>query len=199
MSDASTQRNALRSQLKKNREALSADDRSDYSQRICKQAIPLLEGCTHIAFYYRLGAEVDLTSLMLACEQAEQHCYVPIVQPHNLMRFAPVHGNTSLIANQYGIKEPNVSQDELINATQLDAVIVPLVGFDDQCNRMGMGGGYYDRCFAHRKAPLVGSEAQSPLLIGVAYEVQHATSVFAQGWDVPLDHVITEKRVITRT
>ena len=84
-------------------------------------------------------------------------------------------------------------------ATSLDAVIVPLLGFDPQCNRMGMGGGYYDRTFAHRRQAANGNSADGlPLLIGTAFEFQCVDNVFPDWWDVPLDHVVTEQRIYSR-
>ena len=71
---------------------------------------------------------------------------------------------------------------------------MPLVGFDEQCNRMGMGGGYYDRCFAHKRD----QNSQKPVLIGVAYELQGVANVHTEDWDVPLDYIITERRIIQR-
>lgn len=194
MSDSVTQRHQLRTRLKGCRQALSTKDRQTYSKHICDRALPLLNGHAHIALYYSVGAEVDLSELMQRCELIGQQCYVPMVQPQHRMNFAPVDSNTTLTFNQYGIKEPDLAGSKLVLPDKLDAVVVPLVGFDNQCNRMGMGGGYYDRCFSHRLDP----SSTRPLLIGVAFEVQHTESVFAQDWDVPLDHVITENRVISR-
>jgi len=70
-------------------------------------------------------------------------------------------------------------------------VLVPLVGFDLSRNRMGMGGGFYDRSFAHRR-----DNNGKPLLIGVAYDIQQADTVYPEWWDVKLDIIVTESRII---
>ena len=75
-------------------------------------------------------------------------------------------------------------------ARQLDVVIAPLVAFDESLNRLGMGGGYYDRTFAFRKRARV---LRRPVLIGVAYSFQRVDRLQPENWDVPLDVVITEK------
>lgn len=190
---ANQARDALRSRLRAARNALSLAEIQSRSESICKRVIPLLSDQTHIASYVAFGAEVDLIPLLASFSQNKQQCYVPMVLPQFQMAFAPVDKNTEYTENQYGIKEPQVEPSLYKQASDIDAVLVPLVGFDKQCNRMGMGGGYYDRCFAHRK-----NTKTSPLLIGVAFEVQHANSVYAQSWDVPLDMVVTETRVVQR-
>ena len=71
----------------------------------------------------------------------------------------------------------------------LDLVITPLVAFDAEGNRMGMGGGYYDRSFAWRKRRRIW---RGPMLVGYAYELQKLNSIRASDWDVPMDAVVTE-------
>ena len=189
-------RNALRSTLRKARQNLTSDQIAAHSASICKQA-ELLLGKTdarHIAGYYAFGNEVDLSPLMAGFEKQQKSGYVPIVLPEYQMRFAAVNSQTQTHLNDYGIKEPLVDKAALVDSSSLDAALVPLVGFDEQCNRMGMGGGYYDRCFAHRR----NKSSQKPVLIGVAYEIQGATNVHTEAWDIPLDYIITERRIIQR-
>lgn len=189
-------RNKLRSTLRKARKNLIADQVAAYSASICKQAAALINrtDASHIAAYYAFGNEVDLSTLMLSFETQHITGYVPIVLPEFQMQFAPVNSLTHTSLNRYGIKEPQIDNAALVDASSLDAVLVPLVGFDEQCNRMGMGGGYYDRCFAQKRDQSV----QKPLLIGVAYELQGVDNVHTEDWDVPLDYIITERRIIQR-
>ena len=187
------QRTKLRHKLRALRDALDADTVKKYSAIINKRVHQLVDSALHVAGYYPLGNEVDLSSAMSELNASGKTVYVPMVLPENRMQFAPVDDKTPLTLNRYGIKEPQVDSKSFVNATALDAVLVPLVGFDKQCNRMGMGGGYYDRCFAHRK-----STPGTPVLIGVAFETQLVDSVFAESWDVPLDYVATESRVLTK-
>ena len=189
-------RNILRSTLRKARKNLTVDQVAVHSASICTQADELISdtGAMHIAAYYAFGNEVDLSTLMLGFETHQKTSYVPIVLPEYRMQFAPVNSQTQTYLNGYGIKEPQVNNADLVDASSLDAVLVPLVGFDEHCNRMGMGGGYYDRCFAHRRD----QSLQKPVLIGVAYEIQGVANVHTENWDVPLDYIITERRIIQR-
>ena len=70
---------------------------------------------------------------------------------------------------------------------------MPLLGFDLQLNRLGMGGGYYDRAFAFKR-----SNAQSPILIGTAFACQQYSALPIADWDIPLDAVITERGLLSK-
>ena len=70
-------------------------------------------------------------------------------------------------------------------------MIVPLVAFDSNCNRLGMGGGYYDRALAFKQTL---SETHSPLLIGLAYELQKVNALEINSWDIPMDGIISETK-----
>lgn len=187
-------RDALRSVLKLARQQLSKTQVEEYSATIAKTLLTHLEPSTKVAGYLALGNEVKLDRVLHAARQQQCLTYVPIVQAENTMVFSPVNDDIPLVKNQYGILEPKLTLSDCIPASELDVVLVPLVGFDEQCQRMGMGGGYYDRAFAHKRQ----DNTAKPLLIGVAYEVQSTRSVLADWWDVPLDMVITEKRTIHR-
>ena len=68
-----------------------------------------------------------------------------------------------------------------------DAIIAPLVGFDRALNRLGQGGGYYDRAFAR---------FPDALRIGLAWSAQELDDVPADPWDLPLDIILTEAELI---
>lgn len=95
--------------------------------------------------------------------------------------------------NQYGISEPDIPISHQLKPIELDIVLMPLVAFDLNGNRLGMGGGFYDRSFSflmRRKSN------KKPRLIGVAYDFQEIETLDSDSWDVPLDAVVTESRLI---
>ena len=88
--------------------------------------------------------------------------------------------------------QPNKKQAEK-NPKRLDLVFMPLVAFDKNSNRLGMGGGFYDRCFAFRNTTQQDNIRTRPLLIGCAHALQEMSSLKPEKWDVPLDGILTEK------
>ena len=83
---------------------------------------------------------------------------------------------------------------QLIAGENLEFVVVPLVAFDSKCNRIGMGGGYYDRTFEFCKQNL----EKRTTLVGIGYELQKLDQITSQDWDVALDYVVTELAVYCR-
>ncbi len=94
--------------------------------------------------------------------------------------------------NSYGIPEPVISPTPVRTRT-LDAVLVPLVAFDRQGNRLGLGAGFYDRAFAFKHWT---PQVARPLLIGLAYTFQEVHQLDVAAWDVPLDVIITPAEII---
>ena len=79
----------------------------------------------------------------------------------------------------------------MIEARELDFVITPLVAFDEKCNRLGVGGGYYDRSFAF----LNDAASRTVRMVGIAYELQCVAELPNADWDVRLDAVVTELKI----
>ncbi len=121
--------------------------------------------------------------------------YLPVLRPFgdNRLWFAHYAPGTPLVKNRYGIAEPDIDHGKRVEAFALDLVLAPLVGFDLQGNRLGMGGGFYDRSFAHL---LRHRHWLKPRLVGLAYDFQQVKHLPAQPWDVPLTAVATEHRII---
>jgi 5-formyltetrahydrofolate cyclo-ligase len=189
-------RNELRKHLSTARRQLSDAQVLDYSSAICKSLLPLIEPTAHLAGYLALDNEVRVNAVLHMARQKMCKTYVPIVQAEHQMVFAHIDDDVPLVKNKFGILEPKLATTESIAAACLDVVLVPLVGFDEHCQRMGMGGGFYDRAFAANKDSPDGTK--KPLLIGVAYNIQQAASVLPDWWDVPLDIIVTETQVIRR-
>jgi 5-formyltetrahydrofolate cyclo-ligase len=105
------------------------------------------------------------------------------------MAFTEYTAQSQLKRVKYGIAE--VAEPTVIYpTTALDLVITPLVGFDENANRMGWGQGHYDRTFEFLQQR---SRPTTPFLLGIAYECQKVEALTTHDWDVPLDMIITEK------
>ena len=183
-------RRALRREMRGRRRALSAPERRDAARALANRLAGtgwFLNSRT-IAVYLSNDAEIDLLPLVGRAWAAGKRTYLPrIVGPR--LWFLPFHARTVFARNRFSIPEPVEPARRRIRPMFLDLVLFPLVAFDRTGNRLGMGGGYYDRTFeaARHRAAWPG-----PKRIGVAYEVQKVDSLPAAEWDVPLDAIVTE-------
>lgn len=187
-------RHALRDSLRKARQTLSIDIRNQSSQALCEllQQQDFFRNAQHIAFYQPFDGEVDPHSLLqLAFSQGKQ-CYLPFIADKNpeMLSFAPFDQDTALVNNKWGIPEPP-QPVATVPPTHFDLVLVPLVGFDKQCFRLGMGKGFYDRTFSFK----IFNRSSRPLLIGLAHSNQLVDSFKTESWDVRLDGVITAEKI----
>lgn len=123
--------------------------------------------------------------------RAKKNCYLPILGPgeEKFLDFARYRPNDPLHRNRYQILEP--ANKENISPEKLDLVFTPLVGFDLQGSRLGMGGGYYDKTFEF----LIKKSYHKPILIGFGYEKQLVERLPRDVWDVPIHGVLTEKQL----
>lgn len=110
----------------------------------------------------------------------------------NSLLFAPFEPGCRMRANKFGILEPLCEQKHLLKPRQIDLMLLPLVAFDGTGNRLGMGGGFYDRSLAHLRHR---QHARKPYLIGLAHECQKTGEISAESWDIPLDAIVTEEQV----
>lgn len=191
MHDDQRFRRKLRKQLIKQRKAQPKQQQQEKSALIIKHLLShaRYRAAKHIAIYLPVNGEVDPTALCLKQQLPHQHFYLPVLSKlrHGEMDFVPWTQSTVFRPNQFNIPEPICPLNKTRPAKYLDLVIVPLLGFDASANRLGMGGGFYDRTFAFKL-----NNTHRPALIGVAYAFQKLEKVSAQAWDVPLQACVTE-------
>lgn len=144
-----------------------------------------------IAAYMAANGEVDTGRIMQAAWLRKKRIFLPVMTGGHL-KFSELKKGGKMRANAFGILEPVYKKQDLKPPCSLEIVLVPLVAFDRNFNRVGMGGGYYDRAFAFSKFR---KNWRKPLLVGVAYSFQQVDKINAEAWDVPLHAVITEERV----
>lgn len=180
----------LRSMHRANRAALSAEIQARNAAALQQQieAIPAYQSADHIAAYIAIRGEISLTSLIENGASTGKRFYLPVLAG-DAMFFAPWSPEVPLAKKGFGLLEPDVDPASCIEPRELDLVLAPLVVFDRQCNRIGQGGGYYDRTFAHKK---LSEGLVSPVLMGVAHDSQREDKLCPQSWDVSLDVVVTD-------
>ncbi len=174
--------NDVRTLLRNKRSHLTPSQQWLASQKIYQHLIndPIFKRSKKIAFYIAQNGEVDLTPAIYFSWQHNKQCYLPVIDQKH-MRFHYYGCVSTLKNNRYRIPEPKQTRQLPIN--QLDLVLVPLVGFNWEGIRLGMGGGFYDRTFESPK--------ERPILLGVAHTCQFYQNLANNDWDVPLDGIVT--------
>ncbi|MEE9334217.1 MAG: 5-formyltetrahydrofolate cyclo-ligase [Granulosicoccaceae bacterium] len=184
-----TQRDELRRAKQAQRLELSPEQLNTAANNLQALCTPFIGDKLRIAGYQAVRGEISVDALLQSARAKGAVTTLPIVNDETLL-FAPFTDKTAMLKKRFGLLEPDVPVTTYLKPEELDCILMPLVAFDDAANRMGMGGGFYDKSFAFRH-----EGATQPLLIGVAHECQKSETVFHEWWDVPLDMVITDKNV----
>jgi 5-formyltetrahydrofolate cyclo-ligase len=146
----------------------------------------------HIACYLANDGEIDPDPIIEHAWFMGKHVYLPVLSPlKNSLYFAPYQSDSRLSINRFNIPEPVCRPSQWKSASELDLLLLPLVAFDPSGNRMGMGGGFYDRTLAYLKHRQFWKK---PTLVGLAHEIQKVSQLEVRSWDIPLDLIMTEKR-----
>ena len=180
-------RPSLRTHFRTLRQQLNAAARAAKTQRLNQHlsALEALHQCRRLAAYFASSEEVSVAPSIEAAWQRSQDIFLPCIDPEpRTMTFRHYRHDTPLVKNRFGLLQPE-SAAKPVSADDLDCALVPLVAFDDEGNRLGMGGGYYDTFFTQAK--------NRPLLIGIGFSEQHATELLPVArWDVMLDIAVTD-------
>ncbi len=179
----------LRQSLRARRRQLSKQEQLKASLDLLSVIKPFLRpGVRHIALYTAMDGEINLTPIIHYCIKRRIKLYLPVINRFKpTLSFAYYHLDAEMTANKFGIPEPLHGQR--IKIWQLNTVLLPLVGFDEQGARLGMGGGFYDRTFA-RAHQWPGAAR----LFGVAHECQKVECIPTDSWDINLSGVLTNKK-----
>lgn len=189
------ERSALRKRLRESRATLPAAERIAAAQALVAQIEQVPEFLTdrRIGGYWAVAGELPLAALMQGLRARHQDYLLPVVGVDRRLRFARWQPRMEITMNRYGIPEPVCAAADLFAPEQLDVVLLPLLGFDRLGQRLGFGGGYYDRSFAFLKDR---TDVGKPVLVGVGYAMQEVPAIKAMAWDVRLDYIATEHELI---
>lgn len=185
-------RHALRQHVRHLRRALTEEQQVQDAALLAEHAVNFapLANARHIALFLSVDGEINTRPLIAKLWQQKKQIYLPVLHPFTaghllFLRYTP---ETVLTPNKLRIPEPPLDIRALITLDQLDVMMVPLVAFDSNGQRLGMGGGFYDRTLQnwrqHRFLP-----------VGVAHDCQQVEQLPTAAWDVPLPAVLTPSRL----
>ena len=174
----------IRKEKLKKRSKLSAFEVLDKSNTIAEKIKKLDEfrKAKTILFYYPHNNEVDLRTLITQALEDKNVC-LPYVEKESMTMTARSISNIDgLEVGRYGILSPK-AESEIVKCENIDFIVVPLVAYDKNLNRIGYGGGYYDKYLKN---------CQKPFKCGVAFSCQRTDMIKKEKHDVLLDIIVTE-------
>jgi 5-formyltetrahydrofolate cyclo-ligase len=187
----------IRKQLRSQRRSLCAEQQFLVSEKITSilTTQPFFLRAKRVGIYLANDGEIDPSAIVDICHKSKKQCFLPVIHPLkiNRLHFAHFKQSTQLASNRFDILEPSIKSSRLAMPWSLDLILMPLVGFDRQGNRLGMGAGFYDRTLAFKAR----GQSPAPRLVGLAHSFQEIKGISAEPWDIPVDHIITEKEMIT--
>lgn len=188
------ERGSLRRIMRERRRALPPAERIAAAEMLAGRLLALPFAPTHgyVAGYWAMDGEIALHAWQLRLPPGVTYC-LPVLHGDGRLRFAPWKPGDPLVPNRYGIAEPDVDEEALLEADSLAMAVAPLVAFDAACRRLGMGGGWYDRSFAFRA-----TRPAPPALVGAAFELQRVEALDDASWDIAPDAICTEQATYFR-
>ncbi|KGQ39061.1 5-formyltetrahydrofolate cyclo-ligase [Gallibacterium anatis] len=181
------QRQQLRQFIRQQRASLTLQQQKFAEQKIAQIAVDFLMplNVKNIAVYLSFDGEISTNQLIETLWRQGYHLYLPVLHPFsegNLL-FLAYTPTTKLIKNKFNILEPRLDVRQVLPAEQLDIIFTPLVAFDLKKNRLGMGGGFYDRTLENWQ--------NKPFLpIGLAHRCQQVEHIPTEDWDMPLFEIL---------
>ena len=195
MAESADADRAARRRLRALRLSMPAAERAAAERAIAARLrrLGLARPGLRVAAYLAMPGEASLATFLAVAAGAR--VYLPRISSRRrrTLEFVELAPGAELRRGPYGILEPPAHGRRARMAT-LDAVLVPLVAFDREGHRLGMGAGYYDRALAPRRDRV--RAYRRPKLVGIAYSCQELASITPRAWDVALDAVVTERELI---
>ena len=166
--------------IRKQKSAKSLNINFDHLLKILKKNINIGKV---IGGYYPYNYEIDAIEILTNLEKQNYQISLPKIKKNSQMDFFYWSSQDPLQINKYGIPEP--TSDKMVAPNIL---LVPLVAFDKKYNRIGYGGGFYDRYIKRIK------KIKKIITIGLAYSFQRINQIPADKYDVELDVIVTNKK-----
>ncbi|RXE56163.1 5-formyltetrahydrofolate cyclo-ligase [Methanoculleus taiwanensis] len=178
----------IREDAKAVRSDLSGDAVTRMSNAIRENVTPLLDRYTTIMVYAAKEPEVETRDLIAGLLAGGKRIVVPIIERATCsLRLSYIDDLSVLVPGTFGVPEP-LGSEIPADPAEIEVIVIPMLAFDRQGNRLGYGAGYYDR-FLER--------CSQPVRIGIAYSCQEVERLPSEPDDVAMDFIVTEKAIIT--
>ncbi len=186
--DTLLSRQHIRQQIRERRRALSPEQQRQFALQAAERmmAWPPVVLAHTVALFLSFDGELDTQPLIDQLWRTGKRVYLPVLHPFspgNLL-FLHYHPQSELRVNRLKIREPKLDVRDVLPLAELDVLVTPLVAFDASGQRLGMGGGFYDRTLQnwqqYRLQP-----------VGYAHDCQQVEILPSEEWDIPLPAVIT--------
>ena len=135
--------------------------------------------------YYPVNHEIDDLNILGRLEKKNITISLPSIKKNYKMNFIKCCLNDPFVINRYGIPEPSSG-----TAVNPDILLVPLVAFDKNLNRLGYGAGYYDRLIESLK------KKKKIITIGLAFDFQELDTIPISKYDQKLNYIVTNKNIL---
>ena len=180
-------KNAIRKRIVSRRDALSALEIASLSKEVAAQFLSsaAYTAASTLALYCSIRSEVVTSGIFAAAQLAGKRILYPRTVGTTL-EFVAVENLEALVASRFGIYEPQAG--EAVPLAEIDLLVLPGVAFDVHGVRLGYGLGCYDRALA---------AVVRPTLAGLAYDFQVVASLPREEHDIPVDIVVTEKKILS--
>ena len=186
-------RQQIRQVIRSRRQQISPEQQTSASQILIEQfkQHPLISRAERIALYLATDGELDTSPVIEWCWQQHIAVCLPVLHPFSKGHLLFLHftADSPMSTNRFGIIEPQLNCQQIVPLSTIDIICTPLVAFDQQGNRLGMGGGFYDRTLTQWHHQRLG-----PYPIGLAHDCQEVDAVPTEHWDVPLPEILTPTR-----
>lgn len=182
------QRQNIRNQIRQRRRALTPEQQHDFALQMADRiaAHPRILAAQNVAVFLSFDGELDTGPLIERLWRQGLRVYLPVLHPFSAgnLLFLRYASDTPLMRNRFNILEPQLDVRSVLPVGELDVVLTPLVAFDSAGQRLGMGGGFYDRT-------LQNWQHAGPYPIGLAHDCQQVDKIPTEHWDIPLPEIVT--------
>jgi len=185
-------RQDIRTHVRRLRRDLTPEQQRQAALQVVERALNFqpIQQARNIALFLSFDGELDTRPLIAKLWQRKQQVFLPVLHPFSpgQLLFLRYDAQTVLQPNRLRIPEPPLDIRRLATLDELDVMMVPLVAFDKDGQRLGMGGGFYDRTLQTWRQHKI-------LPVGLAHDCQQVEQLPVAEWDVPLPAIVTPSRL----